>query len=387
MAETMINRKAYSDNVPACWPGKHIGGTLGAPFAWKRQINAVRRVLPVLALLAGVVQAAAAVSDNHVAGVADTAAVRRVWVWSDAHIGLCSTASGDRDGAAWLQDAVDDIRDCAGPVVCALSLGDIADDSTRAQYEEYANIRRRAGFGPWFEIAGNHDFAGVKAGLWEACVTPQRRFILADGNGVWICFGVEVSGAGGRISEDTLRWLREAIARNQDRNEIVCSHQAVSHTVLGSQKDYRALYCPSATDPAPERPPADADPATPKRETTDAALQRVERIVDELRVDLWLCGHIHSNQRTAESIARRGRTTFINVASITHAYGDHASGSFVLEFRDGARTVDARYRDHGTGKFDEAFSTTVEFPQPWRFSGPPKFEAALPAPAAASADK
>ena len=302
-------------------------------------------------------------------GVADAAATRRVWVWSDPHIGFCSDVTGDRDGAAWLKSAVSDIQEHVAPIAWTLSLGDIAHGSSNTEYEQYSEIRRSADFGPWFEIAGNHDFTGVKAGLWQTLLTQQQRFILADGNGVWICFGVENGGAGGRISEDMLRWLREAIARNQDRNVIVCSHQAVRRTVYGWRKDYNLLYCPSDTDPHPE----------PNRETTDAALERVERIARDLRVDLWLCGHIHGSKHTAESIARRGRTTFINVASITHAYGNQPSSSFVLEFRDGSRTVNARYRDHGTGTFDETLSTTIEFPQRWRISGPPALEPAEPA--------
>lgn len=317
-------------------------------------------------------------ASSALAGAAHAAATRRVWVWSDPHIGLCSAASGDRDGAAWLQDAVDDIRNHAAPIAWTLSLGDIANSSKPAEYEQYGTIRRSTNFGPGFEIAGNHDFAGVKAGLWQACSGLPQRFILADGNGVWICFGAEASAAGGRLSEDLLRWLREAIARNQDRNVIVCSHQAVAHTVAGSQKDYHSLYCPTAADPKPEPEPPTAndvpETASPKphRETTDAALERVARIVDELRVDLWLCGHIHGSKHTAESIARHGRTTFINVASITHAYGNQPSSSFVLDFTDGTSTVNARYRDHGKGTFSEALSTTVEFPHPWRFSGPPE---------------
>ena len=328
-------------------------------------------------LLAWVMPAIAAPVNTRGADAADTAAVRRVWVWSDVHIGLCTNSTGERDGAAWLQDAVADVRDHAGPIACVLSLGDIANSAARAQYVQYADIRRRAtGMGPWFEYPGNHDYAGVKDGLWAEYVASPRRFILADGNGVWICFGAEAGGAGGRISEDTLRWLRESIARYQDRNVIVCSHQAVSRTVQGSQKDWCALYCPVAGDPLPEPLPAGANPSTPQRETTDAALQRVARIVDDLRVDLWLCGHIHGSKHTADSIVRRGKTTFINVASLTPAYGNHPSSSFVLEFRNGVRTVNARYRDHDAEKFDPALSTSVEFPYPWRFSGPPAIEPA-----------
>lgn len=41
MAKISLNEEAFRDKVLACWMGKNIGGTLGAPFEWKRQINNV----------------------------------------------------------------------------------------------------------------------------------------------------------------------------------------------------------------------------------------------------------------------------------------------------------------------------------------------------------
>jgi ADP-ribosylglycohydrolase len=37
----IINTREYRDKVLGCWLGKNIGGTLGAPFEWRRQVNAV----------------------------------------------------------------------------------------------------------------------------------------------------------------------------------------------------------------------------------------------------------------------------------------------------------------------------------------------------------
>ena len=34
-----VNSKEYVDKVAACWLGKNIGGTLGMPVEWKRQVN------------------------------------------------------------------------------------------------------------------------------------------------------------------------------------------------------------------------------------------------------------------------------------------------------------------------------------------------------------
>jgi ADP-ribosylglycohydrolase len=37
----IINRDEYRKKVLGCWMGKNIGGTLGAPFEWRRQVNNV----------------------------------------------------------------------------------------------------------------------------------------------------------------------------------------------------------------------------------------------------------------------------------------------------------------------------------------------------------
>jgi len=37
----MLTQKQYRDKVLGCWMGKNIGGTLGAPFEWHRQVNNV----------------------------------------------------------------------------------------------------------------------------------------------------------------------------------------------------------------------------------------------------------------------------------------------------------------------------------------------------------
>ena len=37
----ILNRDEYRDKVLGCWLGKNIGGTLGEPFEWRRQINDV----------------------------------------------------------------------------------------------------------------------------------------------------------------------------------------------------------------------------------------------------------------------------------------------------------------------------------------------------------
>ena len=37
-----LSRKEYRSSVLGCWMGKNVGGTLGAPFEWRRQVNDVK---------------------------------------------------------------------------------------------------------------------------------------------------------------------------------------------------------------------------------------------------------------------------------------------------------------------------------------------------------
>lgn len=300
-----------------------------------------------------------------------TGTVRQVWVWSDAHVGGGGISNAIGTTTEWLQSAVTDMRTHVGSVAFALGLGDVSNSSSAEELDLALKIEARSGFRPWWHIRGNHDHASSLDGVWQrTCGTPGC-FTLADGNGIWICVSAERGSSGGRISAETLRWLHDTIASNQDRNVIVCTHQAVGHTVSRSNKDKNVLFCSLPGDPEPDLiPGVNGQPAT-RREATDTAVQRVEHLLDDVRVDLWLSGHIHASARDANCLVHKGRTTFINVASLTHNYNTGVSGSFVLTFQSGSKTVQARFRNHDTGAFVDAFSTTVEFPFPWQFSDPP----------------
>ena len=41
MTIPVLNIADYHSKVLGCWLGKNIGGTLGAPFEWKRQVSDV----------------------------------------------------------------------------------------------------------------------------------------------------------------------------------------------------------------------------------------------------------------------------------------------------------------------------------------------------------
>ena len=71
---------------------------------------------------------------------------------------------------------------------------------------------------------------------------------------------------------------------------------------------------------------------------------------------------------------RKGRTTFINAASVSHVYGTKACNSLVLEFSEGSAEVSARCRHHDEACFVEEQSLMVGLHKPF-VPGEPLFRA------------
>ncbi len=272
-------------------------------------------------------------------------ASRRLWVFADSHIGLGGRANDGRDGAEWLGLCLQDLRDRIAPVDYALALGDVTDDRGREdQLQRYVRIRDKSGLPGWYELAGNHDYGAIPAGRWRRLVKRPVRYALIDGTCAWFFISAEQGRSDGKVSRQTAAWLTEAIARHQDsRNIIVCSHQAVYGTVSGSGSSGACLN----------------------------HRKLVARILEAVRVDLWLCGHIHGGRRNAGYVRRRGKTTYINVASAGRAYGTGACVSYVLQMQEGSNVMSARCRDHERHAYLDDQSLQIEFPHAWRFFARP----------------
>jgi len=154
----------------------------------------------------------------------------------------------------------------------------------------------------------------------------------------------EQGKADGKVSRSTARWLIQEISRQQKtRNIIVCSHQAVYGTVSGSTSSSACLNHRGL----------------------------VAQVLRTVRVDLWLCGHIHAGRRDAGYVKRRGRTAYINVASAGRAYSTRACNGYVLEMTEGSRLMRARCRDHERGVYLADQEMEIEFPHAWKFSARP----------------
>lgn len=261
---------------------------------------------------------------------AKTGRVRRVWVLADAHIGQ---VSDERDGAEWLQTAVDDIR-ANVPVDYVINLGDMTAKWQTEQFQRYADIRAASGLGPWFEVVGNHDFRGLTTGDYQRLIASPRYWQLTDGNLNFFSLPAERGNAAGMFLPPVEAWLRDAAGRSAGGNVVMAAHSFPHDTVEHTLRPARYLH------------PADV----------------VWKFLDEVRVDLWLGGHAHMTPRSRSWHAVRRGVPFINCASVSHAYNTEASHSFVLELAEGSSHLVARCRLHDQQRFQEQFEVHVALP-------------------------
>jgi 3',5'-cyclic AMP phosphodiesterase CpdA len=259
-----------------------------------------------------------------------------VWVCSDIHIGY---TDDQLDGEQWFANALSDIS-TLGPVDYALVLGDIAHYGTPEDFQKYLSLREQSAIAQWYELAGNHDL--YSGGITNYCelINPDKSYMVLDGNLVWFLLSDEEVSTEGEIGENTCTWLKKMISQNQDKIIIVCSHQCVYGTVRDSTVSDRHLY--------------------PK--------ERIEDILNTLRVDIWLCGHQHFYPYSHEDIFTNDTTTFLNVASMSHAYSSTMSQSFFLEIERGRKEITAYYRSHDLYAFDDKFTVSIPVPFPIKLS-------------------
>jgi hypothetical protein len=271
------------------------------------------------------------------------AKTRSVWVWADAHGGL---EVDGRDAAEWAELALAELLDNVGRPDYVLELGDVAHAYKEEQFRRYARMRDTSGIPLWFQIVGNHDFHGTENGLYQKYVGWERDYVLVDGNLAWVMVSAERGRACGILHAPTRRWLKRVLGAYRDRNIVLCSHQVPAHTL---RRSHPAKNIERILTPVPW----------------------VSDLRRHCRVDGWLCGHEHGPPRDGRQAVRVGRTTFINVASISKAYHTKASVSFVLEMREGERVIHARCRNHDERRFVADFSIDIPIPFPLRLGEVP----------------
>ena len=269
---------------------------------------------------------------------------RSVWAWADSHNG--QVVDG-KDGGRWAELSADEMFRNVGRPDYVLVLGDVSHAYKENQFRRYARLRRKSSIARWYEIIGNHDFHGTETGLYQKIVRPEARYVVLDGSLCWVFVSAERGRAAGILRAPTRRWLEKVVAKHQDKNLIICSHQLVANTVRRTHptRDFECVLNPR---------------------------HWVSGLRRRYRIDAWLGAHEHGLPRTPDMVKRRGRTTFFNVASFSHSYGTQACNSYLFEMRAGKREIVARCRDHDQARFVPELGTRIPLPFPLRFDAQPQ---------------
>ncbi len=268
-----------------------------------------------------------AIGTQHASAATDSK-LRKVWVLSDLHSGL---TEGGKDGAEWFGAACKDMQKDHADIAYAMTLGDIAHGGNEPQLKNYITTRDASGIKTWYEIAGNHEYHGGKADTFIQLIRSTDPYSIVDGNLVWIFLSDELPGVQGDLTPKTCDWLESELAKHKGKNIIVCSHQGVKDTTIKTNQGDRHLH------------PAD----------------RISAIIAKSEIALWMSGHEHHSPYSEKHIARVENTTYINVASMSHAYKTGSSQSCLLEFVPGAKELVARRREHDTQKFLPEFEVKI----------------------------
>jgi predicted MPP superfamily phosphohydrolase len=263
------------------------------------------------------------------------ARTRRVVAMSDLHIGLVDDG---HDGAYWLERALADLDTNVPSIDYGLVLGDITHNGTAENLKKYIRLCDASRIPDWYELAGNHEYYGDNIGQYQSLIRSTEPYAKVDGNLIFLFLSDMEESRSGQWTPAACDWLEEQLRMHRDKVIVVCSHQLVPNTV---RKSDEAPFC---LNPAP----------------------RIKKMLAEHPIDLWLCGHEHHTPYTATKIARHGNTTFINIASLSHAYGTGASGSIIMDFTEGATSIRIRRRSHDDQTYPAAYDVSVPLRTPCR---------------------
>ena len=267
--------------------------------------------------------------------------IRRIWISSDIHIGK---EDEGYDGAEWLKNALGDVEKNLQPVDYAVILGDIVHDGRRNELEQYISIKKNSRIKKWFELAGNHEHYGNRINIYRELLRSEKPYFYVDGNVVWLFISDELHSRPGNITEESTQWIVEKLEKLRGNVIIVCSHQMVKGTIEESEK--------AALNIHPD--------------------ERIRRIRNAAKIDLWLSGHLHhSRPRDKRDFAKVGDTSFLNAASLSHAYDTGISESFLIELEDGTNEIVLKCRNHDKGVFNKDMSFKARTGKEIRLDGKP----------------
>lgn len=280
---------------------------------------------------AGAVGVAAASAFG--ADVSSRAPTRRVVAMSDIHIGKVDDG---QDGEYWLERALADLDANVSSIDYGLVLGDITQNGFAEDLKKYIRLRDASRIPAFYELAGNHEYYRNNIDQYRNLIRSTEPYAKIDGTLAFFFMSDMEASRPGQWTSEACDWLDGQLKEHRDKVTVVCSHQLVPNTVRRTEES------PFCLNP----------------------VSRIDQLLADRAIDLWLGGHEHHSPYTEDKIARKGNTTFINIASLSHAYGTGASGSVVMEFMEGASAIKIRRRNHDDQTYMRDFDVSVPLRAP-----------------------
>jgi len=223
------------------------------------------------------------------------------------------------------EKAVKDISTNFTTVDMALMAGDIVQFSHFNEiYPWYLNTRKKAPVKEWLDIAGNHDWRAI--GLYKKYINRQLHYSVTKGNLLILMMSNEIPGRPTYISDETFKWWKDMVVKNQDKIIITVTHGAIEGSGIMASHLNRLIILDS---------------------------KRFRDILKKYRMDIWLSGHSHfpgwmPNMHNKNKDT--GNTVFIDLGAIREDFLTQ-SESLIFFFRQDFPSVIIKRRNHGSGKY------------------------------------
>jgi hypothetical protein len=337
----------------------------------------------------------------------------RVWVFSDAHVGV-----EKKNGRESLAEAIRQSESATGfGWDIALDLGDMSSENGTPKDPEGEEIVRQFGAlmrhnrEDIYDLSGNHDRSGLdepQAWWWRKWVDPtgeHKEFSHVDATkrpfpieGTWERYSFRVGNLlflmmsdineptqkvgrgtlggnpGGVVSGETFRWWKRMVEENSTSVIISAHHYVLKDTTVasgeweGMRRDEKGAWKSWYHGYFPQGTPQGASYLYWVDSKPDSGAFENVLAAAPSRVDLWLGAHTHTSPDDTyggkSHIERRWGATFINAAALTRYWVvDPENGvprSWLLTFTDGSDEVTARCYLHGNDYAPQGWYTKVD---------------------------
>jgi 3',5'-cyclic AMP phosphodiesterase CpdA len=271
---------------------------------------------------------------NNVSGNSKT--TLKIWVLSDIQ-------PKNPNQRKEFEKAVRDINENVPDIDFSIVAGDIVNGSEEKDFDWYLSTRARSYIKEWYEIAGNHDLKLDRSKGYREKIRKDFYYSIVKGNILFIFMSNEFRGKPTKISDETFKWWKNLVINNQDKIIVVVTHAPLEGSGI---------------------------PFSSMRDRQIIGSKRFTEVLKNLKVDLWLSGHLHLPHSLTNNTVKKEKyngTVFMNVSSIrTEILGLKQSESRIIAFTCGSDRLLIRSRNHTRGDFNESLDAEFKLSKKYK---------------------